>query len=31
MGKAKDKNEREKTPVVLVVDDNQQNRELLQA
>ena len=31
MVKAKDKNEREKTPIVLVVDDNQQNRELLQA
>lgn len=31
MGKTKDRNEREKTPIVLVVDDNQQNRELLQA
>ncbi len=31
MGKAKDRNEQEKTPIVLVVDDNQQNRELLQA
>ncbi len=31
MGKAKGKNEPDKTPVVLVVDDNQQNRELLQA
>lgn len=31
MGKVKDRNEREKTPIVLVVDDNQQNRELLQA
>ncbi len=30
MGKTKDKNEREKTPVVLVVDDNQPNRELLE-
>jgi two-component system alkaline phosphatase synthesis response regulator PhoP len=31
MGKSKGQNEPEKTPVVLVVDDNQQNRELLQA
>jgi two-component system, OmpR family, alkaline phosphatase synthesis response regulator PhoP len=31
MGEAKDKHERDKTPVVLVVDDNQQNRELLLA
>lgn len=31
MSSAKTKKEREQTPVVLVVDDNQQNRELLQA
>jgi len=31
MGITKDKKEREKTPVVLVVDDNQSNRELLEA
>jgi CheY-like chemotaxis protein len=30
MSKTKDKKEREKTPVVLVVDDNQPNRELLE-
>ncbi|MBN2315944.1 MAG: response regulator [Sedimentisphaerales bacterium] len=31
MNDAKSKTEREKTPVILVVDDNQQNCELLQA
>jgi CheY-like chemotaxis protein len=31
MGKTKDKKEQGKTPVVLVVDDNQPNRELLAA
>jgi two-component system, OmpR family, alkaline phosphatase synthesis response regulator PhoP len=31
MSEAKDKDEQDKTPVVLVVDDNQQNRELLLA
>ena len=31
MGIARDKKEREKTPAVLVVDDNQPNRELLAA
>jgi len=31
MSSAKTKKERRQTPVVLVVDDNQQNRELLQA
>jgi two-component system alkaline phosphatase synthesis response regulator PhoP len=31
MSNAKAKKERKQTPVVLVVDDNQQNRELLQA
>ena len=31
MGITRDKKEREKTPVVLVVDDNQSNRELLEA
>jgi CheY-like chemotaxis protein len=31
MSKDKTKRERQRTPVVLVVDDNQQNRELLQA
>lgn len=31
MGKTKDKKEQGRTPVVLVVDDNQPNRELLQA
>jgi len=31
MSKIKDEKEQEKTPVVLVVDDNQQNLELLQA
>ncbi|MHC4536236.1 MAG: response regulator, partial [Planctomycetota bacterium] len=30
MDKAKDNTEQDKTPIVLVVDDNQQNLELLQ-